>query len=99
MIIIFDDSIKNEVLDYLQGLAAEGNFIKLEFGLESTKNETLEAINRCQTHEQAIEEVKKKNLEMITWARHILANPDFVSKLKNGEKMLEMTDEMRKNLQ
>ena len=51
------------------------------------------------THEQAIEEVIKKNLDMVTWARHILANPDFVSKLKNGEKMLEMTDEMRKNLQ
>ena len=41
----------------------------------------------------------KKNLDMVTWARHILANPDFVSKLKNGEKMLEMTNEMRINLQ
>ena len=49
------DSIKDEVLDYLQELAVAGNFIKLEFGLESTKNETLEAINRCQTHEEAID--------------------------------------------
>ena len=49
------DCIKDEVLDYLQELAASGNFIKLEFGLESTKNETLEAINRCQTHEEAID--------------------------------------------
>jgi len=49
------DSIKDEVLDYLQELAATENFIKLEFGLESTKNETLEAINRCQTHEEAID--------------------------------------------
>lgn len=49
------DSIKDEVLDYLEGLAAKGNFIKLEFGLESTKNETLEAINRCQTHEEAVD--------------------------------------------
>ncbi len=49
------DSIKDEVLDYLENLAAEGNFIKLEFGLESTKNETLELINRCQTHEEAID--------------------------------------------
>jgi uncharacterized protein len=48
------DCIKDEVLDYLEELAASGNFIKLEFGLESTKNETLEAINRCQTHEEAI---------------------------------------------
>lgn len=49
------DSIKDEVLDYLEELAAAGNFIKLEFGLESTKNETLEKINRCQTHEEAID--------------------------------------------
>ena len=49
------DSIKDEVLDYLQDLAAAGYFIKLEFGLESTKNETLEVINRCQTHEEAID--------------------------------------------
>ena len=49
------DCIKDEVLDYLEELAASGNFIKLEFGLESTKNETLEAINRCQTHEEAID--------------------------------------------
>ena len=49
------DCIKDEVLDYLEELAASGIFIKLEFGLESTKNETLEAINRCQTHEEAID--------------------------------------------
>jgi len=49
------DCIKDDVLDYLEELAAAGNFIKLEFGLESTKNETLEAINRCQTHEEAID--------------------------------------------
>lgn len=49
------DCIKDEVLDYLEALAERGCFIKLEFGLESTKNETLEAINRCQTHEEAID--------------------------------------------
>ena len=49
------DSIKDEVLDYLEELASKGHFIKLEFGLESTKNETLELINRCQTHEEAID--------------------------------------------
>lgn len=49
------DCIKDEVLDYLEELANAGNFIKLEFGLESTNNETLERINRCQTHEEAID--------------------------------------------
>jgi len=49
------DSIKDEVLDYLQELSERGYFIKLEFGLESTNNKTLELINRCQTHEEAID--------------------------------------------
>ncbi len=53
------DCIKDEVLEYLEELAKAGNFIKLEFGLESTKNETLEAINRCQTHEEAIDAFKR----------------------------------------
>ncbi len=39
------DCIKDEVLDYLEELAKAGNFIKLEFGLESTINKTLETIN------------------------------------------------------
>tara|TARA_Y100001968_G_scaffold319014_1_gene350004 strand:+ start:282 stop:1220 length:939 start_codon:yes stop_codon:yes gene_type:complete len=49
------DSIKDEVLDYLEELAGNGYFIKLEFGLESTKNDTLKKINRCQTHQEAID--------------------------------------------
>ena len=49
------DSIKDDVLDYLEELAKRGFFIKLEFGLESTNNKTLESINRCQTHEDAID--------------------------------------------
>ena len=49
------DCINDNVLDYLEELANKGYFIKLEFGLESTKNETLVKINRCQTHEEAID--------------------------------------------
>ena len=49
------DCIANNVLDYLQSLVVQGYFIKLEFGLESTNNETLKIINRCQTHEDAID--------------------------------------------
>ncbi len=49
------DSIKDEVLDYLEALAKMGIFIKLEFGLESTNDNTLEIINRCQTHQEAID--------------------------------------------
>ena len=49
------DSIKDEVLDYLEDLANTGVFIKLEFGLESTNNNTLKIINRYQTHQEAID--------------------------------------------
>ena len=49
------DSIADDVLDYLEELSNQGYFIKLEFGLESTNNKTLEIINRCQTHEDAID--------------------------------------------
>ena len=43
------------MLDYLENLANTGVFIKLEFGLESTNNNTLKIINRCQTHQEAID--------------------------------------------
>tara|TARA_B100001250_G_scaffold181543_1_gene156215 strand:- start:4285 stop:5220 length:936 start_codon:yes stop_codon:yes gene_type:complete len=49
------DSIQDDILDYLQSLVQQGYFIKLEFGLESTNNKTLEIINRCQSHEDAID--------------------------------------------
>ena len=49
------DCIKDDVLDYLESLVNRGFFIKLEFGLESTNDETLRVINRCQTHDDAID--------------------------------------------
>jgi len=66
------DCIKDDVLDYLEELAAAGNFIKLEFGLESTKNETLEAINRCQTHEEAIDAFKRADGRGLHLGGHLI---------------------------
>jgi len=66
------DCIKDEVLDYLEELAVAGNFIKLEFGLESTKNETLEAINRCQTHEEAIDAFKRADGRGLHLGGHLI---------------------------
>ncbi len=66
------DCIKNEVLDYLEELAAAGNFIKLEFGLESTKNETLVEINRCQTHEEAIDAFKRADGRGLHLGGHLI---------------------------
>ena len=66
------DCIKDEVLDYLEELAAAGNFIKLEFGLESTKNETLEALNRCQTHEEAIDAFQRADGRGLHLGGHLI---------------------------
>ena len=66
------DCVKDEVLDYLEELATAGNFIKLEFGLESTKNETLEAINRCQTHEEAIDAFKRADGRGLHLGGHLI---------------------------
>ena len=66
------DCIKDEVLDYLQELASKDYFIKLEFGLESTKDETLELINRCQTHEDAIDAFNRANGRGLHLGGHLI---------------------------
>ena len=82
------DSIKNEVLDFLEELASSNIFIKLEFGLESTKNETLFAINRCQTHEEAIDAFRRsKNRGLHLGGHLILGLP--------GETRLDMLNHAR----
>ena len=83
------DSIKDEVLDYLQELAAAGNFIKLEFGLESTKNETLEAINRCQTHEEAIDAFNRAKGRGLHLGGHLILGLP-------GESKADMLDHARR---
>ena len=66
------DCIKDNVLDYLQDLVNEGYFIKLEFGLESTNNETLKIINRCQTHEDAIDAFNRADGRGIHLGGHLI---------------------------
>ena len=66
------DSIKDDVLDYLEELASKDYFIKLEFGLESTKNETLVEINRCQTHEEAIDAFKRADGRGLHLGGHLI---------------------------
>ncbi len=66
------DCIKNDVLDYLQKLVMKGAFIKLEFGLESTNNNTLHTINRCQTHEDAIDAFDRADGRGIHLGGHLI---------------------------
>ena len=50
------------------------------------------------THAQAIKEIENGLLDMVTWGRFILANPDFIEKLKSGSPLTEMTNEIRNKL-
>jgi 2,4-dienoyl-CoA reductase-like NADH-dependent reductase (Old Yellow Enzyme family) len=50
------------------------------------------------TLEQANNEIKESHVDLVTWGRSILANVEFVSKLKNNEELLSMTDEIRMKL-
>ena len=87
------DCIKDEVLDYLEELAKAGNFIKLEFGLESTNNETLEAINRCQTHEEAIDAFKRADGRGLHLGGHLILGLPGESKedmLEHARKVSEL---------
>ena len=47
------DCINEELVDFL-ALLAKSYFVSLEFGVESTLNRTLEAVNRCHTFEDTI---------------------------------------------
>jgi N-ethylmaleimide reductase len=48
--------------------------------------------------EQAAAEINEGLLDMVTWGRYILANHDFVTKIKNGSELVVMTDEIRSKL-
>jgi N-ethylmaleimide reductase len=47
---------------------------------------------------EAENEIKEENLDMITWGRAILANPDFVKLVKNGLPLKEFDNSMRESL-
>ena len=83
------DCIANNVLDYLQSLVVQGYFIKLEFGLESTNNKTLQNINRCQTHEDAIDAFKMADGRGLHLGAHLILGLP-------GEKKENMLEHARK---
>ena len=60
------DCINDEIIDFLS-TTAQNYYVSLEFGVESTLNKTLEAINRCHTFEETIsayELAKNKGLHL-----------------------------------
>lgn len=48
--------------------------------------------------EKADEEIKSGLIDLVTYGRFILANPDFVKKIRNGEELIPFNPEMLKTL-
>jgi len=51
------------------------------------------------TINEAEEEIKNNYLDMITWGRYILANPDFVNKIEHNIKLIEFDRDMLNRLE
>lgn len=85
------DCITDETLDLLQELAKNA-FISLDFGIESTLNRTLDAINRCHSFEDAIDAFDRaKNRGMHLGGHMILGLPG-----ESWDDMLEHTQRLNK---
>ncbi|MCM1331451.1 MAG: TIGR01212 family radical SAM protein [Bacteroides sp.] len=86
------DCMDDELLDYLAGLN-ERAFVLIEYGAESSHNETLKLINRCHTWEQTVDAVMRTTSRGLLTGLHLimglpgesremmLATVDAVSKL------------------
>ena len=69
------DCISDELLDYLAELS-QRTFVLVEYGLESTNNDTLLRINRGHTFQQSIEALERtKQRGLLTGAHIILGLP------------------------
>jgi radical SAM protein (TIGR01212 family) len=65
------DCMPDELLDELQKISAK-YFVLIEYGIESTNNETLNFINRGHTYEEAVETIKRTRESGIFCGAHLI---------------------------
>lgn len=65
------DCINEEILDMLVAIT-EGKYLTIEFGLESTLNRTLDAINRCHSWEESINAINLCHAKGIKVGAHLI---------------------------
>lgn len=65
------DCMPDELLDYFTELSKK-TFVMLEYGIESTLNSTLEAINRGHTYEESVEAIEKTAARGIYTGGHMI---------------------------
>ena len=65
------DCMPDELLDELQKISAKC-FLLVEYGIESTNNDTLKFINRGHTYEEAVETIQKTHQRGILCGAHLI---------------------------
>ncbi|MDR3252448.1 MAG: TIGR01212 family radical SAM protein [Tannerella sp.] len=65
------DCVPDDVLDYLASLTRQ-TFVMVEYGIESTSEETLRRINRCHTYEEAQDAVRRTAERDIPVGAHLI---------------------------
>ncbi|MCM1111061.1 MAG: TIGR01212 family radical SAM protein [Clostridium sp.] len=84
------DSMPETLLDLLEELASQGKFVMVEYGAESSHNDTLRLINRCHTWECTADAVVR------TAERHIPVGLHLINGLpgENEERILQTVDQI-----
>ena len=65
------DCVPDELLDYLEELSRR-TFVMIEYGIESTSDETLRNINRGHTYQEAADAVRRTAMRGIPTGAHII---------------------------
>lgn len=65
------DCVSDELLEYLAELS-KTTYIMVEYGVESTLNTTLQAINRGHTYEDAVEAINKTHALGVSTSAHLI---------------------------
>ena len=79
------DCMPGELLDYLSSLRQKGTFVLLEYGVETSRNDTLCLINRGHTWEDSVDAITRTASAGIMTGAHIIAGlpgedaPDLVA--------------------
>jgi radical SAM protein (TIGR01212 family) len=65
------DCMPDELLDELEKIS-KNHFLLIEYGIESTNNETLKQINRGHTYEEAVETIRRTHARAIRCGVHLI---------------------------
>lgn len=67
------DCMPGELLEYLASLKNRGVFVLVEYGVETSRNDTLKIINRGHTWEQSVDAINRTAAHGIMTGAHIIA--------------------------